>query len=102
MMMSISLFTSAWNWNCSPPLAGASSDLMPTGRSAHGLAGWVAAATEAACCSSAAAGAQSAARARASFIIWVGASTGTGSGPSAVAYALAAWTRVKGEGCYRR
>ena len=44
MMISMSLFTSAWNWNCSPPLAASSSDLRPTGMFAHGEAVGVAAA----------------------------------------------------------
>ena len=70
MMMSMSLFTSAWNWNCSPSfLAGAaSSDLMPTLTPAHGLEACAAAPSDAACCSRAVVCAMSAARARKSFI----------------------------------
>merc|ERR1719271_1407432 len=45
----MSLFTSAWNWNCSPSfLAGAaSSDLMPTLTPAHGLEASLGAAAQA-------------------------------------------------------
>ena len=71
--MSMSLFTSAWNWNCSPSFlagaaAAASSDLMPTLTPAHGLEACAAVLSEAACCSRAVVCAQSAARTRKSFI----------------------------------
>ena len=72
MMMSMSLFTSAWNWNCSPSFlagaAAASSDLMPTLTPANGLEACAVALSDAACCSRAVVCAQSAARTRKSFM----------------------------------